>query len=149
MPNPSIPPTYKLSDWQRWLYTHRCDIWKPVFGEGVNPNPTSYELQATDVPCRFYMHSGADVIVLGALIDSSSNASPDTVHFHEDQQIDSRWIIINKTKQPDGSNSLDYGRPWEANGDPSRIDSSPDMGLAHSVVSVNRLPRPPKTVTVE
>jgi hypothetical protein len=130
----------KLSYLQKRLYTNICDIYKPTFGEGVDPADTSYVLHSADVPCLFYVRSAVDIIVPGALVESSDLMTADQIHLHEEQAIDSRWVVLQKTRLRNGKKHGEYGKSWMVSGDPQRPSGSITRETARVIAYINRVP---------
>lgn len=131
-------------------YTHLCDIYRPDFDipPGGDPMKGPYTLAQSGVPCRFVTKSAVDQPDLVGLIESDDLLTVDTVRLPENTEIETSWILVNRTLRQDGTESLNYGRAYILRGDPKRRDSEPgweDMGRV--VAFVSRLAAKPSGVS--
>lgn len=121
-------------------YTHLCDIYRPSFTipPGGDPLKGPYTLAEEDVPCRFVTKSAIDQPDLIGLVESDDLITVDTVRLPENTEIESSWIVVNRTLRTDGSESLNFGRAYILRGEPKRRDSDPgfeDMGRVVAFVT--------------
>jgi len=131
------------------LFRHLADLWRPAFPipAGEFPGDTQYELAEADVPCLFDTKSAVDRPELLGLIEGEDMITVDTVRFPAGTEIDSSWVVVNKSLTPEGAEGLNYGRGWVVKGAPVRDeDWSPSARSGMVEAYVTRLPALPAGV---
>jgi len=113
-----------LSERQERLYRHRIDLYRPAYDipPGQSPSDTEYTQAYTDVPCKFRTKSAVDEPMLAGLLESGDLMTVDTVSVAEDQEIETNWIVVNRTLREDGSHGANWGDTWIVRGSPKRVD---------------------------
>ena len=122
----AFEPPVALTRRQELFYTDRADLYRPVHDR----DPTSgtyrgkrYEPEALAVPCYFEVRSSVETAQLFGRIEGDNMFTVDTVHLDGEQEIDSGWVLVNRTLDADGAPSRNYGRYWIVQGQPKSVSN--------------------------
>lgn len=121
----SVLPGYTaptLNARQTAAFIHRCDVWKPIFERSAqgDARPVYWTRVLTNVACRFRFRSSLTEPQLVAMLEAQDLTTADTCKFGFGMPIDDYWILINRNVSPDGTPSVNYGKPWIVRGEPER-----------------------------
>lgn len=131
-----------LSSRQTRAYFDLCSIYEPSFTVSASslPGDVTYTLNEADVPCRFVTRASVDTLQTVGLVEGDDLITVDTIRLPENQEVDSSWIIVNKSLQDDGTNGPYYGKCWIVRGEPRRRTSRSGRPAGRVVVYATKMP---------
>jgi hypothetical protein len=140
-----------LSRRQRHFYQHLCDVWAPdpQYGSGAQDSVdqgTRWRLVEQNVRCFFQMTKSLDEVdAFGRIQGDGGN---DIVFFGLDQDVDEDYILANKTTNPGGIPSHNYGQFWRVKGPATIFSNANRRTGGRKAMYAYREKVPPKGVSV-
>lgn len=131
-----------LSARQERAYFDLCDLWEPSFAVAASslPADVTYSLAAISVACRFVVKAGVDALQTVGLVESDDLITVDTIRLPEGQDVESSWIVVNKSLLDDGTAGPYYGKAWMVRGEPRRRSSRSGRPAGRVVCYATKLP---------
>lgn len=83
--------------------------------------------------------------MLGA-IEGDNLFTRDTIHVPGGLSIDSGWVLKNVTREPDGTQSRNWGRYWVVSGQPKSVSNRGRRRAYKRQVEAIQFQRPPEGV---
>jgi hypothetical protein len=133
------------------FFTHRADLWEPAFPipAGGDPAAVTWTPRAVDVPAHFITKSAVDEPELLGLVESDDLMTVDEIHLPEGTNIDSSWILINRSVDINGAPVANYGKAYIARGEPNKRATTIRPRRCGKVVAyVSKLGLVPSDITI-